>query len=139
MEQGYLGFELPTDDWWEGWHNKIGYVFAKEFHGGVKLYTLNKFLEGGSIMKLKIKGGQLWKEINVPVLIESNQYPHEVYGNMKRNRMDALSTRLNIIVLEAHADGSKGYASARLLSESEYSEILDEYYGKKRFYEFNEE
>jgi hypothetical protein len=139
MKQGYLGFELPTDDWWEGWHNKIGYVYAKEFHGGIKLYTLNKFLEGGSTMKLKIKGGQLWKEINVPVLIESNQYPHEVYGNMKRNRMDALSTRLNIIVLEAHLDGSKGYASARLLSELEYSSMLDEYYDKKGFYEYNGE
>jgi len=125
MKEGYIGFALPTDNWWEGWHNKVGYVYAKEFHGGIPLYVLNEFLEGGAAMKLKIKNGQLWKKINVPCLIESNQYPHEVYANVPRGRIDALSSRLNIIVLSAHDNGDKGYSSARVMSELEYSRMLD--------------
>lgn len=76
-------------------------IVLDEFNAQVTIAQLNKWLDGQRF-NIRIKGGQMMKTKNIPVLILSNHSPAECYRNSNaRVVFDALLTRISVIELDS--------------------------------------
>jgi len=66
-------------------------VFFDEFKGQHTVTFMNKFLEM-SVMNMKVKGSQILRTKNMPVIIGSNLMPHEAYHRVHETDRGADST-----------------------------------------------
>lgn len=74
-------------------------IVLDEFNAQVTIAQLNKWLDGQRF-NIRIKGGQMMKTKNIPVLILSNHSPADCYRNSNtRTVFEALLTRLIVVEL----------------------------------------
>lgn len=64
------------------------FAFIDEFRAQKTLTWLNSFCNGREQLNMRIKGGQLEKRQNLPVVICSNYYPAECYRKLVETRGD---------------------------------------------------
>jgi hypothetical protein len=68
-------------------------ITADEFKAHKQITFLNEFVQGGLLMNLRIKGGQIYKKKNLPVIICSNYSIEECYSKSKYVAIDSLQQR----------------------------------------------
>lgn len=68
-------------------------VIADEFKSQKTISFLNEFCQGGVAMNLRIKGGQIFKKKNLPVIICSNFSIADCYSKSVHVSVNALQTR----------------------------------------------
>lgn len=79
-------------------------IVFDEFKAEKTIQFLNRFIQGGLSVCLKIKGGQVWKQSNLPVIFCSNFSVAEVYHKANFMSVSALRERLTEIYVENPID-----------------------------------
>lgn len=79
------------DDW-------VDLIIFDEFQGQRKVTWVNSFVEGSN-MQLEIKGAQVTKEKNVPVIVLSNFTPRDCWKNVPQVQIDAIYNRFEVVEL----------------------------------------
>lgn len=91
----------PLEDYYDYYNDSYELCVIDEFKANKTIQFLNEFLQG-STMNLKIKGSQIIKRANPPVIILSNYAPTECYKDL--NKIETLLTRLQVIELDSPID-----------------------------------
>ncbi len=90
-------YDFPMDEeFYDGYSDEHDLVVLDEFVGQKQIAFLNKFLEGDE-MALRIKGAQIVKQKNMPVIILSNFSPKDCYRKVTEERLAPLLARLQVV------------------------------------------
>ncbi|AUM61844.1 Rep [uncultured virus] len=96
--EGFRGYEIPTNNDFSLYDDHMyDFAYIDEFRGALTIQFLNLWLEG-SKQTLNYKGGSYQKQRNILTFIISNFGPYEVYHKCAQSEINALSTRLEIIL-----------------------------------------
>lgn len=94
------------EDFYDG-YNDASYdmMVFDEWKGQRKLQHMNALLEGQE-MRLRVKGAQVVKTKNLPIIILSNYLPGEAYSKIPKERLSSFLTRILVVTLEMPLDTS---------------------------------
>lgn len=90
MPLGEDFYDTYTDDAYD-------IIVADEYKCQKTITWLNAFVQGGLPLNMRIKGGQIMKYKNLPVIIASNHSIVEGYSKANYISVDALKTRFTEI------------------------------------------
>lgn len=68
-------------------------IVFDEYRSQKTIQFMNSFVQG-SPMTLRVKGGQVMKRKNLPVIVLSNYEPHQAYSNVQRDSPEVLKSYL---------------------------------------------
>lgn len=93
-------YDLPYDEnFYDFYENGFyHFILLDEYTGQKQITFLNKLLQGDH-MNLRIKGSQINKTDNLPVIVLSNSSPRDCYKNVTDAKMELLLTRLLVVEL----------------------------------------
>lgn len=94
-------YPLPLgEDFYDTYDDQMyDLITADEFKSQKTITFLNEFCQGGLAMNLRIKGGQIMKRKNLPMIICSNHTIEECYSKAKFVSVQALKSRFEEIEL----------------------------------------
>jgi hypothetical protein len=103
---GHRAFCGSTENDWAGYGDGLyDFMYFDEYEGEVPMKTLNLLLEG-TYMNLRAKFSvKVVKNENLPILINSNHLPHELYKNRTRGQLNALLQRMYILYVDPQRNG----------------------------------
>lgn len=104
LEKFFKTFWMPYEDkWCEGYSDEYELCVLDEFSGQKTITFLNNFVEGSPFTIPNKFGSGIKKRKNVPVIVLSNMWPHEVYHKAaEKNKIQftAFKERFEIVDLD---------------------------------------
>lgn len=94
-------YPLPLgEDFYDSYDDdSFDLIVADEYKAHKPITFLNSFVQGGLVMNLRIKGGQIFKKKNLPVIICSNYNIEENYTKSGFVALDSINQRFDQIHL----------------------------------------
>lgn len=113
LSEYFLTYYPPMDEeFYDGYHDGCDLIIFDEFKAQKRITFLNQFLQGAP-MTLRIKGAQVMKRKNHPVMIFSNFSLEQCYTHAPQVAIDSLKERLEVIEwdvpthIRCHLDGEE--------------------------------